>query len=106
MRTRIRIREAASDDVADIVTLIGHLAAAQRRAGGGHATLRTGPDPRPPAPAEPERCVVLASVASAGLACAHTDRVIVAGDGRLVFDGPGADFSGALASRRLHGVVG
>ena len=29
-----------------------------------------------------------------------------AGDGRLVFDGPVADFSGALASRRLHGVVG
>jgi|SRR5438552_1971263 len=89
MRTRIRIREAASDDVADIVTLIGHLAAAQRRAGGGHATLRTGPDPRPPAPAEPERCVVLASVASAALACAHTDRVIVAGDGRLRRPGRG-----------------
>ena len=50
--------------------------------------------------------MVLASVASAALACAHTDRVIVAGDGRLVFDGPVADFSGALASRRLHGVVG
>ena len=106
MGTRIRIREAASDDVADIVTLIGHLAAAQRRAGGGHATLRTGPDPRPPAPAEPERRVVLASVASAALARGHADRVIVLADGRLVFDGPVAKFTGGLASSGLHGVVG
>jgi phosphonate transport system ATP-binding protein len=56
--------------------------------------------------AHTERLVVLASVASAALARAHADRVIVLADGRLVFDGPVADFTGELASPRLHGVVG
>jgi phosphonate transport system ATP-binding protein len=56
--------------------------------------------------ARTERLVVLASVASAALARAHADRVIVLADGRLAFDGPVADFIGELASCRLHGVGG
>lgn len=56
--------------------------------------------------ARAERLVVVASLASAAVARACADRVIVLADGLLVFDGPVADFTDDVASRRLRGVVG
>jgi ABC-type phosphate/phosphonate transport system ATPase subunit len=53
-----------------------------------------------------ERFAAVASVASAPLARACAERVIVLADGLLVFDGPAAEFNDEVASRRLHGVVG
>ncbi len=53
-----------------------------------------------------EHVVAMASVASAALALACADRVIVLADRALVFDGPTVDFDEAMANRRLRGVVG
>ena len=53
-----------------------------------------------------ERMAAVASVASASLAHACADRVIVLDDNVLVFDGRTAEFSEAMVHRRLRGVVG
>jgi ABC-type cobalamin/Fe3+-siderophores transport system ATPase subunit len=53
-----------------------------------------------------ERFTAVASVASASLAHASADRVIVLADGLLVFDGPAVEFNDSVANRRLRGVVG
>ena len=53
-----------------------------------------------------ERITALASVGSAALAHTCADRVIVVAEGRLVFDGPAAEFNDAVANRRLRGLVG
>jgi ABC-type polar amino acid transport system ATPase subunit len=53
-----------------------------------------------------ERFAAVASVASAPLARACADRVIVLAGGLLTFDGPAAEFNDEVATRRLRGVVG
>jgi ABC-type phosphate/phosphonate transport system ATPase subunit len=53
-----------------------------------------------------ERLAAVASVASASLARAGADRVIVLSEGLVVFDGPALEFNEAVASRGRRGVVG
>jgi ABC-type branched-subunit amino acid transport system ATPase component len=53
-----------------------------------------------------ERVAAVVSVASASLARACADRVIVLADGLVVFDGPAVEFNDAVVDRRLRGVVG
>jgi ABC-type phosphate/phosphonate transport system ATPase subunit len=56
--------------------------------------------------AQVERIAAVASVASAALARACADRVMALADGVLVYDGPAAEFGGAVAPGRLRGVAG
>jgi ABC-type phosphate/phosphonate transport system ATPase subunit len=53
-----------------------------------------------------ERLAAVASVASAALARACADRIIVLADGLLVFDGPAIAFDDDVAGRGLRGMVG
>ncbi len=56
--------------------------------------------------AHAERLTVVASLASATVARAAADRVMVLAEGLLVFDGPVTDFTDDVVRRRLRGVVG
>jgi ABC-type phosphate/phosphonate transport system ATPase subunit len=56
--------------------------------------------------AHAERFAAVASVASASLARACADRVIVLAGGLLVFDGRAVEFNDTAVDRRLRGVVG